>query len=228
VLETVLSYPFYPIANAYQRHDLFADLWKDRTNCGGLIQNPLLSFALTGPHWPQNPGLKFDFKPDLDILALLNYVAQNMSWVRIACLEEPNGGFNGRAYYLEKVLQFDALTECWKAEDVIGFDGKELFDMLAMRRDAVGERREKAERMVWKVLSEASMQKVMHGKQIMKVEALGVRWDKEENEGIDVAEGTFAELLRYGSVHFEQTREGINYVKAEEPNLVIRKGLLEP
>ena len=72
------------------------------------------------------------------------------------------------------------------------------------------------------------MQKITHGKHLTKSPALGILWDRQENEGKDVAPGTFAELLRYGSVHFEQEREEIEYVKARKPEHRIKKGLLEP
>jgi hypothetical protein len=53
--------------------------------------------------------------------------------------------------------------------------------------------------------------------------------DLPENEGKDQEPGTFGELLRYGSVHLEQTRESIVYVDAVnvEEKFVIRKGLFE-
>ena len=72
------------------------------------------------------------------------------------------------------------------------------------------------------------MQKITHGKNLTKTPALGVIWDEKESEGKDVEPGTFADLLRYGSVHLEQIRESIHYVKGEKPELVISKGLLEP
>lgn len=71
------------------------------------------------------------------------------------------------------------------------------------------------------------MQKVTHGKNLLRTPALGTLWDLTENEGKDVEEGTFAELLRYGALHFQQTREEIEKVEPEESGFVIRKGLLE-
>lgn len=60
--------------------------------------------------------------------------------------------------------------------------------------------------------------------------ALGVFLDKEENKNIDVESGTFAGLMRYGSVYFEQTRPAMEYVKAIRPDdkVIIHKGLTEP
>ncbi len=145
-------------------------------------------------------------------------------------LEDPTDGFNGAEYYENKVLLFDSLSEDWGAEETIGFVGQDLFDVLATRRDVDTESEEyrKAYETVWRLLTRSSMQKITHGKNLIKDLALGILWDMEENEGKDMASGTFAELLRYGSVHFEQEREEIKYVKAQRPAHTIKKGLLEP
>ncbi len=69
------------------------------------------------------------------------------------------------------------------------------------------------------------MQKVVHGKNLTSDRNLGLLWD--ENPGKDCEPVTFAELLRYGSVHFEQTRKEIEYVQAPAPEKTLKKGLLE-
>ena len=101
--------------------------------------------------------------------------------------------------------------------------------MLATRLDADPDspQYKKAYRTVWRLLTGSSMQKITHGKNLTKGVALGVLWDLKENEGVDVREGTFAELLRYGSVRFEQVGREVRYVEAERPEFRIRKGLLE-
>ncbi|CZT06720.1 uncharacterized protein RAG0_12386 [Rhynchosporium agropyri] len=63
-------------------------------------------------------------------------------------------------------------------------------------------------------------------KNLTKTQALDVLWD-EEKEGKDVKPGTFADLLGYGSVHLEQTRDIISFIKGMRPELVIKNGLLE-
>lgn len=160
---------------------------------------------------------------------VMEYVGQVLAWLRLCMLEDPNDGFNGAEYYADKVLLFDSLSEDWGAEETIGFSGQDLFDVLATRRDVNMDSKEyqTAYKTIWRLLTRSSMQKITHGKNLTKGLALGILWDMEENEGKDVAPGTFAELLRYGSVHFEQEREEIKYVKAEKPTYRIKKGLLE-
>ena len=160
----------------------------------------------------------------------MEYIGQVLAWLRLCMLEDPNDGFSGAEYYVNKVLLFDSLSEDWGAEETIGFSGQDLFNVLSTRRDADpgSKEYETAYRTIWRLLTQSSMQKVTHGKNLTKGLALGILWDMEENEGKDAAPGTFAELLRYGSVHFEQTREEIKYVKAEKPEHLLKKGLLEP
>jgi len=144
-------------------------------------------------------------------------------------IEPGPDGFNGASYYQNKVLLFDSLKEDWGAEETIGFIGQDLFDVLATKTDIDKESEEykKAYKTVWRLLTKSSLQKITHGKKLTKSPALGILWDRAENEGKDVEKGTFAELLRYGSVFFEQTREGIKYVEAPREGIVIRKGLFE-
>lgn len=85
-----------------------------------------------------------------------------------------------------------------------------------------------AERVVWKMLTNTSMQKITRGHDLVEGVAVGNLGDLPENEGNDVETGTFAGLLRYGRVWFEQTREEIGYVNPEVSEKGLRKGLLEP
>lgn len=168
---------------------------------------------------------KWEFK--VEPVTVFEYIGQVLAWMRVSMIEEP-GGFNGAEYYATKVLLFDSLSEDWGAEATIGFKGQDLFDVLTTKIDGDRESEEwkRAYKCIWRLLTGSSMQKITHGKGLTKGEALGVILDKKENEGKDVEPGTFAELLRYGSVHFEQKRE-IEYVKAKKPEQIIRKGLFE-
>jgi hypothetical protein len=147
-------------------------------------------------------------------------------------LEEPNGGFNGVEYWANSVLLFDSLTESWAAEQQVGFTGKALFNMLVTKRNADPQSKEyqPAYKAIWRLLTKSSLQKITHGKHLTETPALGIFLDAKENEEVDIAPGTFAELLRYGSIHLEQTRESIDYIKAKRPTLerIIKKDLLEP
>lgn len=103
-------------------------------------------------------------------------------------------------------------------------------EVLSTRRDADRQPEEykKAYKAIWRVLTRASMQKIAHGKHLTKTPALCMLWDMPENKEKDIEPGTFAELLRFGSVHFEQDRKNIDIVKAEKPEHIIREPLLGP
>ena len=173
--------------------------------------------------------MNFHWEFKVEPRTVMEYIGQVLSWLRLCMLEEPNDGFNGAEYWANKVLLFDSLSEDWGAEATVGFSGQDLFNVLETRRDAAPESNEyqTAYKTIWRLLTRSSMQKITHGRNLTKSPALGILWDMEENKGKDVAPGTFSELLRYGSVHFEQEREEIKYVKAQKPEYTIKKGLLE-
>ena len=160
----------------------------------------------------------------------MEYISQVLSWQRLCMLENARDGFNTAEYWLNKVLIFDVLQENWGAEATIGFPGSILFNALATRLDAPkdSEEYQTGYKLVWRLLTESTIQKITHGKNLTQSPAAGVLWDEPGNEDKDHAPGTFAELLRYGTTHFRQTRESIRYLKAEKPPVTIKKGLLEP
>jgi hypothetical protein len=103
--------------------------------------------------------------------------------------------------------------------------------VFTTRRDADPESEEYklAEKTAWRLLMKSSFQKITHGKHLTHSMHCGALMDLPENEGRDQELGTFGEVIRYGSVHLEQTRESIVYVDPVivAPELVIRKGIFE-
>jgi len=211
-----------------ERHDIFLHLWEGRTNPGGIITNPLVAFG-KDIDFEASKARNFHWEFIVDPITVIEYIGQVLAWLRLCMIEEPDGGFNGREYWASKILIFDSLTEDWAAEDTVGFTGTDLFNALATKRDAdlALKEHQSAYKMTWRMLTRASMQKITHGKHLTKTPALGILWDMKENEGKDIEPRTFAELLRYGSVHFEQTREEIDYVKAEKSDIVLREKMLQ-
>ncbi|KAF2807566.1 uncharacterized protein BDZ99DRAFT_419922 [Mytilinidion resinicola] len=212
-------------------HDLFIHFWKGQNDHSGIVQSPLIGFVKDVRFEDSVArGFKWDFK--VDELTVMGYIGQCVAWLRLCMLEEPNGGFNGVEYWANKILLFDSLTEDWAAEQQLGFTGQAIFDALVTKRDAdpKSEEYQKAYKAIWRLLTKSSMQKITHGKHLTETPALGIFLDAKENQGADIASGTFAELLRFGSVHLEQTRESIDYIKAErpDPEKIMKKGLLEP
>ncbi|KIA75900.1 hypothetical protein HK57_00305 [Aspergillus ustus] len=214
-------------------HELFVHVWQDRTSHEGMCQNPLFAFmsnrtAESAFEAAEARGLIFEWQ--VSPIIVFEYITQVLAWVRLTMLEDAGDGFSGVDYAMEKVLWFDVLAENWRIEAKIGFRGEDVFNLLATRLDADPDSEEykKAYEIVWGCLTQGSMQKVMHGKNLTKSLALGSLWDLEENEGMDIKEGTFAELLRYGATRFRQTREGIAVVQMEWPKVTMKKGVYEP
>ena len=214
-------------------HDLFSYLWRDRTNSKGLIDDPLVAF---GAQHSFEEAQKADFAWDFKVppQTVMEYIAQILAWQRLCMLEDDGTGFNGTEYWENNVLCFDVLQENWGAEATIGFKdaGQTMFDLLALqwepeKMETGDEQQKKAYQLVWRLLTQSSMQKITRGKNLTHDVHLGVLWDLPENEGKDCGIETWAEMLRYGTVHFEQTRESVRRKKAERAPVTFKKGLLE-
>ncbi|KAK6332887.1 hypothetical protein TWF696_002906 [Orbilia brochopaga] len=210
-------------------HDIFMHLWEDRVNYEGIGKERLIAWCqLIDFSEARNHGFNVEFNVEPD--KVVEYVAQIIVWVRLCMI---NGGakigeLNWSRYAKDRVLWFDAVAEVFGAESVVDFRGQKVFDALTTRMDADEESEEYrlAYQAIWRMLTKSSMQKVMHGKGHTETPALGVLLDLPENEGRDREPGTFAELLRYGSVHFEQTRE-MEYADYQRPADIWDKGIFE-
>lgn len=163
--------------------------------------------------------------------ATLECIGQIICWLRLTLIEDPTDGFSDIDYACNNILWFDALSEDWPAEELVGWKGEDLFNVLATRLDAPPESGEfqKAQKVVWTLLANSRMEKVTHAGGLLKTPALGALWELPENVNKDREPGTFAELLRYGSVHFEQTKRVVKEVKIQRPagELIMKKGIPE-
>jgi hypothetical protein len=210
-------------------HELFVHLWKDRTSYEGMSSNPLLSFA-QGLDFSELQKKGYNWEFIVGPVTVFEYITQVLAWLRVCMLDDAGDGFSGVDYQRDHILWFDVLPEDWGAETVVGYRGQEAFDAFATKLDADPNSDEYkiAYKLVWRLLTESSMQKVTHGKNLTKTPALGLLWDMPENEGRDIEPGTFSELFRYGCTHFHQTRKDIQYVQTEKLQMTMKKGLLEP
>ncbi|KAK7048899.1 capsule polysaccharide biosynthesis [Favolaschia claudopus] len=218
-------------------HDLFTHIWKDRTNHLGLIDNPLVSFGANisldddSEVDPRASIFKWEFK--VDFKTVIEYSSQVLCWLRLTTLEDAGDGFSCADYWEKHILCLDVLEEAWAVEAVLGFgcSGRAIFDPLNVKIDSDDKSSElykQAEKIVWGLLVGASFQKVTHGKGLTSEPTLGALWDLPENEGKDCGPGTFAELLRYGTVHFRQTRGSVATLETRPATKRVRKGILEP
>ncbi|KAK4236324.1 hypothetical protein C8A03DRAFT_17022, partial [Achaetomium macrosporum] len=211
-------------------HDLFVHVWQGHTNYSGIITHPLLQFALTTSSFDDSKQANFNWNFKVDARMVFEYIAQVVCWTRLTHLDDAGDGFSCADYWENNVLVFRAVDENWGAESLVGFEGPKLRDLLALRLDSDPSAPEYAEasKLVWRLLTRSSMQKVAHGKGLTNDVMLGILWDMPENETADCAPGTFAWLLRQGPVHLCQTRTSIQSVATPPVKERWRKGVLEP
>jgi hypothetical protein len=212
-------------------HNLFIKLWEGHVNHKGIIANPLLAFAAS-LDFDESRAAKFHWDFAVEPIVVVEYISQVMCWQRLCMLTKDEGnGFVPQEYWKNKVLIFDVLEECWAAEATLGFKGcgQKMFDLLKLPLDSdqFSAEYDEAQKLVWRLLSESSLQKVIHGKHLTHDKNLGELWDDPANEGSDCGPGTFAELLRYGAENFVQVREEIRYVEVPTPTQSLDKGVFE-
>jgi hypothetical protein len=171
----------------------------------------------------------------VDQQTALEYVTQLVCWARIFCIEDDGEGFSGVEYWKNHILSFSALEEDWRGEfesNFVGF-GERALNTLKLPRSGpdanpASEEYKDAEKLIWGLLSNASMWKITHAKGLTHSVHLGTFLDMPENEGMDAAPNTFGELLRYGTVNLRQTRENVVIVPKHIPSQTWKKGILEP
>lgn len=223
-------------------HELFVSLWKDRTNYKGLRENPLLALPKKS-NFEESRSSNFHWDFSVPASTVFEYITQVLCWQRLTMLEPPESAstsnskeqedtFNCSAYWEHNILVFDVLQENWAAEQLLGFHNGGLKILKCLKTplsaDPASQQYKDAYAMTWRLLTRSSMQKVTHGKGLTKDLSLGYLLDQPENENADCAPGTFGELLRWGAVHLEQTRENIVLMEAKRAPEILRKGVFEP
>lgn len=142
----------------------------------------------------------------------------------------PDDPFSGSDYWQTHVMAIAVQKENWAAETVLGYEnfGHRLVDLLKVRVDSdpESEQYKEAYKLVWRLLTGSSMQKISRGKDLVHSTSPGVLWD--ENPHWLSMPGTFGELLRYGAAHFRQKREDIALMEPKRSKVTLKKGLLEP
>jgi hypothetical protein len=212
-------------------HDIYVALWDGVTNAAGFHKHPLLRH-LPVFNLPKNTT---NMTPvEVNNEAFTDYLAHYMCCERLRKLNDPNDGFNGAEWYKKHMLLLNALDEMFYAHELSYWDAQRQFELLSARRSGddvvVDKKWQEAEDFVTSVLANTSMVKLPHGPGSggLPLKMLADIWDDEENHNKDNEEGTFAAYLRYGSTHFDQTREvkKLDWENPEEE--VYTVGYLEP
>ncbi|CAJ2505363.1 Uu.00g127570.m01.CDS01 [Anthostomella pinea] len=210
-------------------HDIYVALWEGVTNSEGFHKHPLLR------HLPLlSPPLDKLNCPDLNLMmeAFSDYLAHFMCFERLRKLIDPTDGFNGVEYYSYSMLLFPALQETYYFQQVTGWSGTRQFELLTTQHTGEGvvkdDKWEAAESFVNDALANTSTMKLSHGPAGALDSFLADLWDSKEHQDKDNVEGTFAAYLRYGSVHFDQTRKMLPMQIEWPDEEVLDVAVLEP
>jgi hypothetical protein len=180
-------------------HRCYKEMWRGRTNAVGFHELPLvkdIGLAEGMADW--------DFKDKIRDMS--DYVAHMLIGDRTRNLLDISTGWNGREFFANKVFMVEGIQNGVLGAIRTNFDGRkqvELFTTLLDEPDA--DKRRAAEAFVIEMLEQSHMYKVYHNSAGGEP-ALGDLIKKEGFRDADHRPGTFGELYRYGTVHWESTR----------------------
>ncbi|KAI0390733.1 capsular polysaccharide synthesis protein-domain-containing protein [Xylariaceae sp. FL0594] len=210
-------------------HDIYVTLWEGKTNAQGFHKHPLLR------HLPLvSPPVERLNCPEMNVMmeTLTDYLGAFMCFERLRKLIDPADGFNGPEYYSTRMLLFPAMQETYYFQQQTKWSGTRQFELLTAKRTGEGAVKDEtwraADAFVTDALANTSTMKLSHGPPGCLDSFLADLWDSPEHQEKDNVPDTFAAYLRYGSVHFDQTRE-MKPVKMGWPTEeVLTCGVLEP
>ncbi|KAI1387687.1 uncharacterized protein F4822DRAFT_407300 [Hypoxylon trugodes] len=181
-------------------HNCYKELWNGRTNAVDFHKLPLMKDIGLAE------GMADWFSED-KVRGMSDYVAHMLIGDRTRNLLDLNTGWNGREFYENKVFMVEGIQNGILGAIKTDYDGAkqiELFTTPLDEPDAV--KRKAAEDFIIEVLQKSHMYKVYHNS-AGGLPALGDLIKKKGFEDADHRPGTFGEMYRYGTVHWEPTRE---------------------
>lgn len=205
-------------------HDVYYSLWKGKTSAEGFSKSPLLAHLppLQVQHHQLNcPPLLIPTE------ALGDYLAHFLAFERLQHLRDPHDGFDGADYFTRKVFLLRAEDHLYYAQRITGWDGRKQYNLLNTKIAPDAEGYKEAKDFVDSTLREAVMMKLSHGPPC-GLENLASIWDEEEHSEDDVATGSFAAYLRYGSVHWSPERAEVSPIRLARTTQTYVAGVLEP
>ncbi|KAF4974896.1 hypothetical protein FZEAL_8262 [Fusarium zealandicum] len=189
-------------------HNGYKELWTGRTNVDGFHDLPLLKdigLAEGMADWDFQEKIKY----------MSDYVSQMLIADRTRTLLDVSTGWNGRDFFNNKVFKVEGIENGILGAIKTDYSGARQAELFTTRLDEPDpEKRAKAEAFVVEMLEKSHMYKVYHNS-AGGLLALGDLVKKKETEDVDHRPGTFGELYRYGTVHWESTRE-VEGLEAQE------------
>ncbi|KAI0379422.1 hypothetical protein F5Y04DRAFT_259715 [Hypomontagnella monticulosa] len=180
-------------------HLCYRELWNGRTNADGFHELPLV----------QDVGLAegmadWDFKDK--VLVMSDYVAHMLIGDRTRSLVDVNTGWNGREFFETKVFMVEGILNGILGSIKTDYDGAKQIELFTTRLDDPDTaKRKAAEDFVIEMLEKSHMYKVYHNS-AGGLPALGDLIKKEGFRDADHCPGTYGEMYRHGTIHWESTR----------------------
>ncbi|KAH7212290.1 hypothetical protein DER44DRAFT_767923 [Fusarium oxysporum] len=181
-------------------HEGYKELWKGRTNVDEFHKHPLIA-EIGLAEGLANP------EDENQIYFMTDYVSQMVIGDRTRNLVDVTTGFNGREFWENKVFMVEGIENGILGALKTNLDGQKQADYFLTRLDEPDlDKRSEAEAFMVEMLEKSHMYKMYHNSMGDRP-ALGDLVKKKENHDITYRPGTFGELYRYGTVHWEPTRE---------------------
>ncbi|RYP01831.1 hypothetical protein DL764_006062 [Monosporascus ibericus] len=211
-------------------HELFLRLWEGRASTEGMAKHPLLCH-LPRYEVPSSTGQP----PAFQYTAYVDYLIQMFCLERLRHTRDPALGWDGPDWFARGALLFECATEVYWAQVLTHWDGRKQFDMLSRRRrnegtagvDPEDEGYKEARTFVDGILATSSTMKISHGIVTEQREYLARIWDEPEHADADRAPGTFAEYLRWASVHYHQKKELVPLLLPVREDALLSGGLFD-
>ncbi|KAI1844913.1 hypothetical protein JX266_008929 [Neoarthrinium moseri] len=202
-------------------HDCYKELWKNRTNADGFHKLPLV----------QDIGLAegmADWNFADKIREMSDYVAHMLIADRTRNLLDVSTGWNGREFFKNNVFMVEGINNGVLGAIKTDYDGYKQVQLLTTRLDDPDAgKRQAAEAFVVEMLEKSHMYKVYHNS-AGGLPALGDLVKKEGFRDADHRPGTFGEMYRYGTVHWQSTRGVERLVPQLDEEDLIQATPIEP
>jgi hypothetical protein len=181
-------------------HNSYKSVWKGRTNATGFHELPLLKEIGLAD------GMADWISPE-SVVKMSDYVAQMLLGDRTRNLLDVSTGWNGREFFENKVFMVEGIMNGVLGAIKTNFNGQKQIELFTTPLDDPDEnKRREAEEFFVEMLEKSHMYKIYHDSNGGNP-AFGDLIKREGFRDASHRPGTFGELYRYGTVHWEPTRE---------------------
>jgi hypothetical protein len=205
--------------------DAFSTLWQGRTSLKDIHTDRLVSWlGLYGAETLEDYG-----KDEASLRFFTDYLGVLLCFERLLLIQDPSDGFDGRAYWENKVFKLDMISDQAYVQEVTKYNGQRLFDLFASQREGLEpeERNQEAESLTNHVCANTTIVKLFSGLGAEQV-WLPALWNRTEDADADIKEGSFIAFLRYAQVHLRPTRRVVNVeTEAIPDDYIVRMGACE-